>query len=227
MKSYLLSLSLLMMSGFAATAQMSTRFAQPTASTTKSTPAAQPVAHNTASSSKAVSAPQKPVTTPGASARNTPAQLSGDRPLYINAGIGLGAYTAGGIPIGVSVEKTIQNNISVGGSVDYARYGYNYSGYSWHYTFIYVGARASYHLGELLNTGNEKFDPYAGVSLGYRHASYKDTYGYSGDYYSPYSSSLYLGIHAGARYMFSEKIGGFAEVGYGVSALRLGLTAKF
>ncbi|UHG90523.1 hypothetical protein [Spirosoma oryzicola] len=225
MKSYLLSLSLLVMSGFTATAQNATRFAQPAASTkattTNTSPAAQPVAQN------APVSPQKTVPTPGAAVRTTPLQSSSERPLYINAGIGLGAYTAGGIPIGLSVEKTIQNNISVGGSIDYARYGYNTGGYSWHYTFIYAGARGSYHLGELLNTGNDKFDPYAGVSLGFRHASYKDTYGYVGDYYNPYSSGLYLGIHLGARYMFSEKFGGFAEVGYGVSALRLGLSAKF
>lgn len=145
----------------------------------------------------------------------------------LNAGIGLAAYTAGGLPIGVSFEKGITDQISVGGFVDFARYGYNAGGYKWNYTFIYAGARASYHLGELLNVGNAKFDPYAGASLGFRSASYHDNSGYTADYVSPYNSGLFLGIHVGGRYLFSEKFGAFGEVGYGVSALKLGLTAKF
>lgn len=147
------------------------------------------------------------------------------RTSYLNGGIGLASYWGGGIPIGVSFETTLADNLSVGGSVDYARYGRNYGGYKWSYNFIYAGARGSYHLGELLQTG-DKFDPYAGISLGVRIASYKDNAGY-GDYYNPYNNGLYLGLHVGGRYYFTEKVGGFAEVGYGVTALRLGVTAKF
>ncbi len=145
----------------------------------------------------------------------------------LSAGLGLGAYTAGGIPIGISYERGITDEISVGGSVDYARYGYRSGGYKWNYTFIYVGARGSYHFGNLLNLGNDKIDPYAGISLGFRSASYHDNTGYNGDYYSPYGSGVFLGIHIGGRYMFSEKFGAYGEVGYGVAALKLGVTAKF
>ncbi len=148
------------------------------------------------------------------------------RHVYLNAGVGLAAYYGGGLPLGVSVEADVKNNFSVGGSVDYFRYNYGY--YSGGYTFIYAGARASYHLGDALNVQNEGFDPYIGATLGFRHAKYRDSYGYSyGDYGSGYNSGLWLGIHAGARYLFSPKIGAFAEVGYGVSALKVGLTAKF
>lgn len=149
------------------------------------------------------------------------------RAKYLNAGIGLAAYYGGGLPLGASFEVEIKKNVSVGGSVDYLRYGYNSGGYKWNYTFIYAGARGSYHLGEALGVGNDKFDPYVGATLGFRHASYKDNYGYNDYYSSPYNSGLFLGVHLGSRYLFSEKIGGFAEVGYGVSALRLGVTAKF
>jgi hypothetical protein len=146
----------------------------------------------------------------------------------LNAGIGLSAYGAGGLPIGISFEKGITDQISVGGFADYSRYGYNSGGYKWNYTFIYAGARGSYHLGELLNMDNNKFDPYAGASLGFRSASYRDNTGYNyNDYVSPYNSGLFFGIHVGGRYYFSEKLGAFGEVGYGVSALKLGLTAKF
>ena len=157
------------------------------------------------------------------------AQAQSARPKYLNAGIGLAAYTAGGIPIGASLEVGIKENISVGAFVDYSRYGYNWGSYKWHYNFLYFGARGSYQLGQLLeelNIANDKLEPYAGLSLGIRSAFYTDNDEVD-DFNSPYSGGVFLGLHAGSRYMFSDKIGAFAEVGYGVSALRLGVTAKF
>ncbi|WP_128546745.1 hypothetical protein [Larkinella soli] len=147
--------------------------------------------------------------------------------MFLNAGFGLGSYTYRGVPIGASFEYTIRENISVGGSFDFARYGYNYGGYKWNYTFLFFGVRGSYHFGDILNIDGDKFDPYAGISLGARTSHYKDNYGYNNDYYSPYGNGAFLGIHVGGRYMFSEKFGGFGEIGYGVSVLKLGLTAKF
>lgn len=144
----------------------------------------------------------------------------------INAGIGLGTYTYRGLPIGASFEYAVKDNFSVGGSFDFSRYGYNSGGYKWNYTFLFFTARGTYHFGELLNVGDSNFDPYAGLSLGIRTSSYRDSYGSSSDYYSPYGNSLFLGLHLGSRYMFSEQFGGFAEVGYGVAVLRVGLTAK-
>ncbi|MDX5420410.1 MAG: hypothetical protein LPK09_14440 [Hymenobacteraceae bacterium] len=150
---------------------------------------------------------------------------------YLNAGIGVAAYTAGGLPVGASFEVGIKENISVGGFVDYARYGHRYGGYKWNYNFLYFGARGSYHLSDILEEtlgleSNDRFDPYTGLSLGMRTVSYKDNLG-GESYVSPYSSGVFFGVHAGSRYFFTEKIGGFAEVGYGVSALKLGVTAKF
>jgi len=145
---------------------------------------------------------------------------------FLNAGLGIGSFAYRGLPLGASFEVGIKENISVGGFADYATYGYNYGGYKWRYTFLFFGARGSYHLGEILNLNEKKFDPYAGLSLGVRTAHYKDNAGYNDGYTSPYGSGLFLGVHVGGRYMFSEKIGGFAEVGYGVAALRLGATIK-
>ncbi|GAB2540251.1 hypothetical protein [Spirosoma aerophilum] len=168
-------------------------------------------------------------TTQPAPSRSRPTSTgrqSGGKHVYLNAGVGLAAYYGGGLPLGVSAEVDVKNNVSVGGSIDYFRYNYGY--YSGGYTFIYAGARASYHLGDALNVQNASFDPYIGASLGFRHASYHDSYGYSySDYGNGYNSGIWLGIHAGARYLFSPKVGAFAEVGYGVSALKVGLTAKF
>lgn len=164
----------------------------------------QPVAHTTAVSPRAT------------------ASYRSHKNVYVNLGVGLATYYGGGFPVGVSVEADVKNNFSVGGSLDY--YHYNYGYYSSGYNFVYMGARASYHLGEALNVQSSSFDPYIGASLGFRYAGS----GYSDYYYSSsYNSGLWVGLHLGARFMFSPKVGAFTEVGYGVSAVKLGLTAKF
>ncbi|MBD2756816.1 hypothetical protein [Spirosoma validum] len=197
-------------------------------------PAAAPVAQQTQAAPVYTQAPapapvetrqappqQQPVTrTTYARPRSSSARNG--RNVYMNAGVGLATYYGGGFPIGVSVEVDAKNNFSVGGSVDY--YHYNYGYYSGGYNFIYAGARGSYHF----PTQNSTFDPYIGATLGFRYAGYKDSYGSSYyDYGGGYNSGLYVGVHIGARFMFSEKIGAFAELGYGVSALKVGLAAKF
>ncbi|WP_420149517.1 hypothetical protein [Spirosoma sp.] len=209
------------------------------ATRTTSTPVRKPVAASTTQRAQAVPthtqapAPAAPVETRQAAPQQQPvARTTYGRPrvssnhahrnVYLNAGVGLAAYYGGGFPIGVSVEVEAKNNFSVGGSIDY--YHYNYGYYSGGYNFIYAGARGSYHF----PTNNSAFDPYIGATLGFRYAGYKDSYGYSYyDYGGGYNSGLYVGIHLGARFMFSEKVGAFAEVGYGVSAVKLGLAAKF
>jgi hypothetical protein len=191
------------------------REAAPVAQPQPERPAAQPAAPA-----------QKSTPTVRSSARASVRSSSGHRK-FLNAGIGLAAYTAGGFPIGASFEVEVKDNVSVGGFLDYARYGYSDYGYRWNYTFVYLGARASYHAGELLGVTNPKFDPYAGISLGYRASRYGNNDGYYGSYYNPYGSSVFFGAHLGARYLFSDKVGGFAEVGYGVAALKLGVTAIF
>ncbi|GAB4019057.1 hypothetical protein GCM10028773_20920 [Spirosoma koreense] len=131
----------------------------------------------------------------------------------------MATYYASGFPIGVSAEVEAKNGFSVGGSIDY--YHYNYGYYSGGYNFVYAGARASYHF----PTQSSNFDPYIGATLGFRFAGDSGGYGYYYDNYG-YNSGLYVGVHLGARCYFSPKVGAFAEVGYGVSAVKLGIAAK-
>lgn len=146
----------------------------------------------------------------------------------LNAGIGLGAYYGGGIPIGASLEFGITDQISVGPQIDYYSWGYNFGlGYRYRYTFIPIGVRGSYHLNEVLNLGNEKLDLYAGAGLGYYISSYSDNTGYTGVYDNAYGGRVFLNIHAGGRYYFKPNLGGFAELGYGVSTLKVGVAFKF
>lgn len=145
----------------------------------------------------------------------------------LNLGLGLGSYYGGGVPIGASLEFGVTDNISVGPQIDYYSWSYGYVGYKWRYTFIPIGVRGSYHANELLNLNNDKLDLYGGVSLGYYISKYSDNTGYTGTYDNAYGGRAFLGVHVGGRYYFKPNLGGFAELGYGVSTLKVGVAFKF
>ena len=142
----------------------------------------------------------------------------------LNAGIGLGVFTYGGIPLGASFEHGITEEFSVGAFFDYLNFKSGYLTYNYSWRFIYIGARGSYHLNEILKLDNDKIDTYIGAGLGFRFVSTSDNLitGYGG-----YGNRLAYQVHAGGRYYFSNNLAGFAEAGYGISALRVGLTLKF
>jgi hypothetical protein len=147
---------------------------------------------------------------------------NGDK--LLNLGFGINSYYSGGIPLSASFEVGVTDDISVGGGLDYL--SYNYSGYG-RFTAVYIGGRGSYHFSRLLNLRNEAVDIYGGLSLGYRSFSWNDNYAGPG-LGNTYSSGLFLGIHAGARYYFTKKVGGFLELGaLGSTNARLGVAFKF
>lgn len=143
----------------------------------------------------------------------------------VNAGVGLGYYYAGGVPLLLSGEWAVNDVFTVGPYFGYTSYSYNWGwGGKWKYTFIDIGVRGSYHFSELFEITNDKVDIYGGAFLGFLLSSYSGD-AFSG-YSDPYGGGLRLGIHAGARYFFSEKVAGFGELGYGLAPLSLGLTFK-
>jgi len=161
----------------------------------------------------------------------------------ISAGIGLGSsiagYTYGTQSPGFSFqyEKGIWEAgpgvVSLGGYLGLKSYKYSYhDGYGdsyenkWNYTII--GARGAWHYTEL-KTAN--LDLYGGLMLSYNHLSFSDSYsGPAGNYAhagGSYGSTIGFTAFVGARYFFAKNLGGYAELGYGVSYLNLGLTYKF
>jgi hypothetical protein len=140
----------------------------------------------------------------------------------LNVGIGIAPFFSDGIPIGVVYEVPIKNNFSIGGYLDFARYSNSRD----KFIFFSLGGRGSYHTNELLHLSNDKLDTYVGATLGLNSSSFKD---YSGFYTHENTRNMriYFGLHIGARYLFADKWGGFAELGYGISALRLGFTKGF
>jgi hypothetical protein len=145
--------------------------------------------------------------------------------VLLNAGIGLGYYYAGGVPLQVSAEWAVNDLISVGPYFGYTSYSYNWGfGARWKYTFIDFGVRGSYHFNEIFEITNEQLDVYGGVFLGYTASSYSGNDNFVRN--DPYSGRVAGGIHIGARYYFTEKVAGFAELGYGLAPLAIGATFK-
>lgn len=141
----------------------------------------------------------------------------GDKLLNVGVGVGGGF----GTPIGLSFEYGFTDKISGGAYAAYASKTVPTGFGDFNYTYILTAARASYHF----DLGVDNLDTYVGAILGYNIASAK----WKGAGAMPANSAggVIYGGHAGARYFFSEKIGAFAEAGYGVGSLNVGLAFKF
>jgi hypothetical protein len=147
----------------------------------------------------------------------------------LNAGIGFGFSGITGSatlpPISVGYQVGITSKISVGGIVGYTgskdSFNSGANSYEWKYSYILIGARGEYHFME----PSEKWDLYAGLTLGYDLVSVTAPSGTFNDY-SAAGSALFLGGHVGARYAVSNTWGGFGELGYGIGYLTVGAYFK-
>ena len=147
----------------------------------------------------------------------------------INAGVGLGSYYSGITipPLSVSLDYGVADNlingnngsISVGGFAGYAASSYSSSVYKTTYSYISLGGRGAFHY-----QFAPKLDTYAGLMVSYDIASASSNSDYAG--VSVATSGINWTLFLGGRYFFTEKIGGFAELGYGFYNLNLGVTFK-
>ncbi len=136
----------------------------------------------------------------------------------------------------VMYDQGIINNvgpgtIGIGGIVGakFASYKYSSGGYKATWANYIVAARGTYHL-TILKDKNNKFDPYAGVTVGLRFNNYEDSYYDHFGYYNPNSyNSVYpvVGVFVGAKYNFSKNFGAFSELGYDISFFRIGINFNF
>lgn len=156
-----------------------------------------------------------------------------------SVGIGLGSslagYTYGSQTPAISLqyERGLWNAgpgvISLGAYLGFKGYSYNYNDFGypysekWNYTI--VGIRGAYHF-----TGikTKNFDLYAGIMLADNILKYSFTYnGGPGTAPGSYGSSTGFSLFVGGRFYFTNNIGAFAELGYGISYLTLGVCLKF
>ncbi|MGF7216648.1 hypothetical protein GGR92_002815 [Spirosoma lacussanchae] len=140
---------------------------------------------------------------------------------FVNLGIGVGGYgyfNGSGIGLNAGLDVGIMKNITVGGVLGYRSYGSGVNSFD-------IGARGSYHFNELLSLSTDKADLYAGLGLSFYRLSYGDTYLRSVGI-DPTYTTVYVPIHIGGRYFFTESLGGFAELGSSLATLKLGVTLK-
>jgi hypothetical protein len=113
----------------------------------------------------------------------------------LSAGLGFGYYYAGGLTLSANMEFGVSDLISVGPYFGFTRWSY----LSFvNYTFLDFGLRGSAHLGEVLDIGSDKFDPYVGLMLGYLTSSYRIDGVSSGLFSDVYAGGLRYGGHLGA-----------------------------
>lgn len=168
----------------------------------------------------------------------------------LNLGLGFGTtFLASGSyrslpPISAALDIGVTDDISVGGYLGFTTaswkesgrgycnmhnngYWYNYTDtYRWNYYLF--GVRGAFHFARFID--NDKVDLYAGLLLGARYAHYS----WSTDDPCPKSaytsgqtgSGLLLAGFVGCRYRFTDKIGVFAELGYGISFATVGVNFK-
>jgi hypothetical protein len=136
--------------------------------------------------------------------------------VQVNLGLGGGL----GLPIQVSYEKAITDNIGVGGLVGFATKSTDLVGYKYRYTYLLFGARANYHYQFI-----EKLDTYAGLTLGYNVASFKITPSYPGSTATA-GGGIFLAGQIGGRYYFTENLAASLELGYGIGYANIGIAYK-
>lgn len=145
----------------------------------------------------------------------------------VNLGVGIS-----GLGVNAAAEFGIADNIGVGAFFAYERrtFSYLYGSLGGNYgrSEITVGARAAYHLGEVLKLDN-KLDPYVAAGLGaWIYTNPYADYDFNRNEYVTRSYVLpsFL-FRVGTRYAFSEKLGGFADIGTGGSWIQAGVSFKF
>jgi hypothetical protein len=164
--------------------------------------------------------------------QNSSAQAfeNGDNVLSVGLGVGSGYH---GINYSSSPAISIQYEhgnwdvggpgvISLGGFLGYKGFRHEEFGYveKWNYTVI--GLRSAYHYNGI---DAKELDVYGGLMLSYDILSYSNNFPASYNY-GGYTSGLGISVYIGGRYYFTDNVGAFLELGYGISYATLGVAFK-
>jgi hypothetical protein len=157
----------------------------------------------------------------------------------LTAGLGIGGhwgaygtYSSQSPGIGIAYEKATSIDVGpgvlgLGGYLGYkslaARERNGVYDYDFRWTYTILGFRGAYHWNEWHQV--PELDTYGGLMLSYNVVGFKDRTDYpSGTTHYSYSSASGLGLslYFGGRYYFTDKIGAYGELGYGIAYLTLG-----
>jgi hypothetical protein len=163
------------------------------------------------------------------------AQLFSKGDKVINLGIGVPTYLGGNgystrIPLisgsfdyglfdGLLDDKA---SIGVGGYLGYTANRFEYTGNrGYDFSYLIFGPRASFHYNPI-----DKLDTYGGLLLGYNFVG-SSSYGDETQLIKPANKSGFIpALYVGARYYLTGNIAAFAEIGYGVSLIEVGISFK-
>jgi hypothetical protein len=160
--------------------------------------------------------------------------VKGDKVLNLGIGFGSGLYTGTYYktsvpPISASFEVAVKDgvldkgSIGVGGYLAYSQHKWDYNGWGWKYSNLFIAARGTFHYPLV-----KKLDTYTGLALGYNIA-HSSEYGTAipGYDYNATSGGLLFAWFVGGRYYFSNSFAAMAELGVGIVYLNLGVAFKF
>ncbi len=148
------------------------------------------------------------------------AQYPGKGTIDINAGIGLGHSFSGsgGIPINVAVDYGYNDDVSIGGYLGYLGNSEDFGTGTWKYSNLVIGARGTYHKQFV-----DDIDTYGGFILGYNVASAE--WDGPGANSASVGGIIYQGF-VGGRYHFTENLGAYGELGFGIAIIQFGVTYR-
>jgi hypothetical protein len=161
----------------------------------------------------------------GAQAQSSDATTFTKGTSVINVGIGLGTtlygsgYTGSFPPISVSYEHGIADGrFGIGGYLAHTASKWGDSKDYWKFSYTVIGVRGDYHF-----YTTDKLDTYGGLMLGYDIVTDKWHGEGEESSWSGSGSGVAYSLFVGGRYYFNQHIGVFAELGYGVAWLNLGV----
>lgn len=181
---------------------------------------------------------------------NSNAQSFAKQQIDINFGVGIGnTFIKTGASkvfpaISTSFDYGITDAISLGAYLGYSSATYNFFGRNfcpsgngnyfdytdtYKYKFSIIGLRGAYHFAKFINS--DKTDVYLGAMAGTNlvQSTYSTNDPCAEHVALPvqkYNALIFSG-YAGIRYRFTENIGIFAELGYGITYATLGINFKF
>ena len=148
---------------------------------------------------------------------------------YLGPAVGLG-FDNSTLTLGANYEYAIDKNIAVGGVFRLNTWSEDFLFWEASYTNIFIGAQGNYHFDGLIK--DTKWDPYAGLVLGFNSYSSSVSYktGSSSGYSDGGSGGLFFSAHATMRYWVNPGLGVQARLEFGSqssSNLMLGVDFVF
>ncbi len=159
----------------------------------------------------------------------------------LGAGVSLGYYSYGYLgsrslslpPLSASYEMGFHEYITAGPFVGFARWNYSYTNYSYAWSFIQLGGRASFHLTSIINDvldleiDESKIDWYVSMLAGLELRQYSAGTGTFREDYAN-TTRVFLGPIAGIRYYLNDRIALYFEGGRGsFGAATFGVSTRF